>query len=119
MVRIRDRLVPACRRLALIPLAGLLSGCGLGLSDGVVEVHNHTDATITVRDALWHDSWDDATHIRAHASKVIAVEVWNFDADLEVEAEGRYRLYDIDYWPYEYWEVLHVRDADFPPSGSG
>ena len=113
-------LVPVCRALVLLPLLGALSGC-VWSSDAVwVKVHNHTDVTIQARDATcWGGDVADEIPIGPDRAELIAVGVFWYDADVEIEAAGEWRVFDLDISPFDYHETLHVYPADFAPFGNG
>lgn len=105
-------------RIAIIPLGFALGGCALFPDEVTVEVHNRTDAAIVVRDAGWR-LIDEGHAMRAGGTCHVLVTVWAYDADVEVEADGLRREYDLDIAPFEWWEDLHVHEDDFAPTGGG
>jgi len=107
------------RGVALIPLGCVLGGCGFEPEYAWVEVHNHTDITVIARDADRYDYDSEWTVIPAHSKRTVGIDVDFYDADIEVDAGGARREYDLDFSPFEFREDLHVREADFSPASNG
>ena len=112
------------RALVLLPLL-LLGGC-FEPQTASVDVHNHTDGAVVARDANWEDY--DHCHcaelgqpviIPARSARWVEIDVDLYDGDVEVDGDLGRQVYDVDFWPYQVREIIHVREADFAPGGNG
>ena len=117
---------PGIRRSLLIPLGLLLGGCSLEPETAWVDVHNHTDSELMARDTDWkeydgcrHDERGKPVTIPARSARWVVIDVDLYDGDIEITGDHGRRVYDLDFAPYEYREVIHIRDGDIAPAGNG
>ena len=119
---------PTLRRgIGLIAIVLLLGGCGFEPEYAWVYVYNHTDSPVVARsadddgNADCHGRSGIATVVPARAVRRVGIDVTFYDAELEIlnEGDGRRHVYDLDFSPFDFYEDVHVYDAELMPSGNG